>query len=85
MHKNVDIKNRIVNYYNIDTGKYEEEIINYLDKQMKVRFYYASFWHFKYVFIGLPEDQESNSTSTSITVSSYRKREIDDQWGTILQ
>ena len=81
MHKSVDIKNRIVNYYNIDTGSYEEEIINYLNKQMKVRFHHASFWHFNYVFLGKPEDQESNS----ITVSSYRKREVDDQWGTILQ
>ena len=33
MQKNIDIKNRIVHYHNINTGKYEDEIIGYLNKK----------------------------------------------------
>ena len=38
MKKDIDLKERIVHMYDVDTGIYENEIIKYLDKQMKVRF-----------------------------------------------
>jgi len=81
MQKQIDIKNRVVNYYSVDTGRCEEEIIGFLDKQMKVRFHDVYFWHFKYVFLGKPNEQVSNS----ITVSSYRIRNDDDRYGTQVQ
>ena len=81
MHKNIDIKNRIVHYYDIDTGKFEEEIINYLNKKMKITFHSAYFGHFKYILFGKPEEQISNS----ITVSSYKLRQSDDKYGTLVQ
>ena len=71
MQRNVDIKNRVVDYHDVNTGDYEEEIINYLNKRMKVRFHSAHFTNKNYVFTGKPEHHSSNS----ITVSGYRRRE----------
>ena len=70
MQKNIDMKNRIVDMYNVDTGMYEDEIVSYLDRQMRVRFHSAYFNNSKYVFIRKPSDQSSNA----ITVSSYRRK-----------
>ena len=74
MQKTVDIKNRVVDLYDVDTGEYEDEIVKYLDKNMKVRFHSASFNNSKYVFTGSPKDGASNS----ITVSGYRKKTAKD-------
>jgi hypothetical protein len=70
MKKDIDIKGRLVEYWNIDTGMYEDEIVKYLDKKMKVRFHSASFNNSKYTFISNPAEQVSNS----ITVSGYRHK-----------
>jgi hypothetical protein len=43
MRKNIDMKNRVVDMYDVDTGKNEAEIISYLDRKMKVRFHSATF------------------------------------------
>ena len=68
MHKDIDIKNRVVNMYNVDTGSNETEIIDYLDKQMKVRFHSVVFSPAcKYQFTGKTADQASRS----ITVNGY--------------
>ncbi|MFA5024105.1 MAG: hypothetical protein WC523_04075 [Patescibacteria group bacterium] len=70
MQKSIDIKNRIVDYYDADTGQVEDEVVAYLDKKMKVRFHSASFNNSKYVFMGNPKDKAPNS----ITISSYRDK-----------
>jgi hypothetical protein len=70
MRKDINIKERIVHMYDVDTGIFEDEIINYLDKQMKVRFHSAFFNNSKYIFISRPSEQVPNS----ITVSEYRKK-----------
>lgn len=71
MTKKIDIKNRIVDYWDVDTGQQENEIVSYLDRQMKVRLHSAYFNNKLYVFIRGPKDQSSNS----IMVSSYRKKQ----------
>jgi hypothetical protein len=71
MNKNVDLKNRVVDLYDVDTGRYENDIISYLDRKMKVRFHSAYFNNSRYVFIGKPSDGANNS----ITVSGYRKKQ----------
>lgn len=70
MQKTVDIKNRIVNLFDVDTGQYEDEIVGYLDRQMKVSFHSAVFNNRKYVFTGNPKDMHSGQ----ITVNGYRKK-----------
>jgi hypothetical protein len=70
MNKNIDLKNRVVDMYDVDTGQYESEIIGYLDRKMKVRFHSATFNNAKYVFTGNPHDKANNA----ITVSGYRKK-----------
>ena len=70
MQKKIDMKNRVVDYWDVDTGKEEREIVSYLDRQMKVRLHSAYFNNNHYVFIRSAQDQSSNS----ITVSSYRKK-----------
>jgi hypothetical protein len=70
MRKNIDMKNRVVDMYDINTGAHEDEIISYLDRKMKVRFHSATFNNSKYVFTGNPHDTAANS----ITVSGYRKK-----------
>ena len=70
MKKDVNIKKRIVEYWDIDTGIYEDEIVKYLDKKMKVKFYSASFNNSRYTFISNPSEQTPNS----ITVSGYRRK-----------
>lgn len=81
MHKKIDIKNRIVHYYDIDTGKFEEEIINYLNKKMKIKLHSPYLGHIKYILFGKPEEQTSNS----ITISSYKIRQADDKYGTLVK
>lgn len=76
MKKNIDLQNRIVNLYEIETNKYENEIISYLDRKMRVCFHDAVFNNQNYVFIGRPSDGIQNT----ITVSSYRKRNKMDKY-----
>jgi len=70
MHKNVDIKNRTVEYFSVDTGSYENEIFNLLKRNMKVIFYSATFNNRKYVFTGSPSGMIANS----ITVTGFRAK-----------
>ena len=74
MQKTIDIKNRVVDLYDVDTGEHEDEIVKYLDKNMKVRFHSAFFNNSKYVFTGSPKDKTSNA----ITVTGYRKKTVKD-------
>ena len=71
MHKDIDIKNRVVNFYDVDTGDHEDEIIGYLNKQMKIRFHSATFNNKSYTLTGRVSDQQSNS----ITISGYKAKE----------
>jgi hypothetical protein len=71
MNKKIDLKNRVVDIYNSNTQDDEQEIIGYLDRQMKVRFHSAHFNNNYYVFIGRPSDSARNS----ITISGYRKKQ----------
>jgi len=71
MQKKIDVKNRVVDMWDVDTGKYETEIVSYLDRKMKVRFHSAHFSNAHYVFIRGAGDQSQNS----ITVSSYRRKQ----------
>ena len=70
MKKVLDLKGRVVNYYSVDTGLVEDEIVSYLKRGMKVRFHGAKFNNSTYVFLGNASDKASNA----ITVSSYRKK-----------
>ena len=70
MQKKIDVKNRIVEMWDVDTGQYESEIVSYLDRQMRVCFHSVRFNNSRYVFIRTPNDQSYKS----ITVSSYRKK-----------
>jgi hypothetical protein len=70
MTKHIDIKNRVVDMFDVDTKDCEAEIIGYLDRKMKVRFHSATFNNPHYVFTGNPKDRDSNA----ITVSGYRKK-----------
>lgn len=70
MQKNIDLKNRVVDMYDVDTGACESEIVSYLDRKMKVRFHSATFNNTHYVFTGNPKDKAANA----ITVSGYRKK-----------
>lgn len=81
MKKDIDIKGRIVNMYDIDTGAYENEVIKYLDKQMKVRFHSVFFNNSRYTFFGTPAEQESYS----ITISSYKKRDAGDKSSVVIK
>lgn len=71
MRKNIDLKNRIVDMYDVDTGLHESEIISYLDRNMRVSFHSAYFNNNRYVFIGDPKESLPNA----ITVSGYRKKQ----------
>lgn len=73
---NVDLKNRVVDFFNVDTGQVEKDIVKYLDKQMKVRLHSAVFQNKKYVFTGNSKDYSTNS----ITISGYRKRTLEDKF-----
>jgi hypothetical protein len=74
MQKHIDLKNRVVDFYDIDTRDCEDEIVGYLDRKMKVRFHSAMFNNSQYVFIRGPGDQSQNS----ITVSSYRRKKAGE-------
>ena len=71
MQKHIDLKNRIVDMYDVNTGDCEAEIIGYLDRKMKVRFHSATFNNPNYVFTGNPNDKAANA----ITVSGYRRKQ----------
>ena len=71
MKKDIDIKERIVHMYNVDTGIHEDEIVKYLDKKMKVRFHSAAFNNSKYTFVSKSSEQAPNS----ITVTGYKKKD----------
>lgn len=75
MQKKIDIKNRVVDYFDVDTGDSEDEIVSYLDRKMKVKFHSARFNNKNYVFIRRKDDQSSNS----IMVSDYRKKKPDEK------
>ena len=71
MNRKINMKDRLVEYFDVDTASEENNIIAYLDRQMRVCFHSAVFNNKKYVFIRGPKDQSANS----ITVSSYRKKQ----------
>ena len=71
MKKDINIKERMVEYWDIDTSLHENEIVKYLDKKMKVRFHSVSFNNKKYTFIGNPAEQ----SSYSITISGYKPKD----------
>lgn len=74
MYKDISIKDRVVNMYDVDTGADQEEIVKFLDKQMKVRFHSVSFSSkCKYMFLGKQAEQAPNS----ITVSQYQTKNGD--------
>ena len=81
MKKDIDLKSRLVEMYDVNTGMYEDEIASYLDKNMRVRFYSASFCNNKYVFIGTPADNVGNS----ITVISYRRKNAGENVSVIVE
>ncbi len=70
MKKHIDMKNRVVEFTDCDTGSIEQEIVSYLDRKMFVCFYSATFSNSIYVFTGNPKDKIKNA----ITVSGYRKK-----------
>jgi hypothetical protein len=70
MNKKIDLKNRKVDIYDVDTGLYEEEIISFLKRQMKVVIHSARFSNKKYVFTGDPKDSIGNA----IVITGYRKK-----------
>lgn len=70
MTKHIDIKNRVVDMFDVDTKDCEAEIIGYLDRKMTVRFHSATFNNPNYVFTGNPKDKAANA----ITVSGYRTK-----------
>lgn len=73
MRKNIDLKNRVVDLYEVeDSSLYEQEIVGFLDRKMKVRIHGALFNNNKYVFTGSPGDGMSGGST--ITVSGYRKK-----------
>ena len=74
MQKHIDMKNRVVDMYDVDTKDCEAEIIGYLDRKMKVRFHSATFNNPHYVFTGNPVEAAPNS----ITVSGYRKKGLNE-------
>lgn len=70
MDKKIDLKNRVVEIFNVDTGLHEDEIISYLKRSMKVIFHQARFSNRKYVFTGNPNSHINNT----ITVTGFRKK-----------
>lgn len=70
MDKKINLKNRIVEIFNVDTGLHEEEIVSYLKRNMKVAFHGARFSNKKYVFTGNPNSHINNT----ITVTGFRKK-----------
>lgn len=81
MKKDIDIKDRIVNMHDVDTGAHESEVVKYLDKKMKVRFHSVYFNNSRYTFLGKPTEQ----TSGSITVSSYRRRASGENQSVVIE
>ena len=81
MKKNIDIRNRIVDMYDVDIAMDAKEIIKYLDKNMKIRFFSVRASYSKYVFTGRPED----AAGGSITINGYRLRTPDDQFGVVIE
>jgi len=78
MLKTIDIKNRIVELTDVNTGDndpqtgecYEDMIIGWIDKKMKVCFHSVILNNSKYVFTGNPKDRINNA----ITISGYRQK-----------
>lgn len=71
MKTKINIKDRIVDVYDCDTGECEDELISFLDRKMKIRFHSAYFNNQKVVFIhGI-----QNSGDHSITITGYRKKQ----------
>ena len=81
MKKNVDLKNRIVDVYNVDTGQYEDEIVSYINRKMKVRFHNVSFNNKKYVFLGNYNDHTSNT----LTIDRYRNKRHGENISVIIE
>ena len=83
MNKTIDIKERIVELSDLDTGDldpatgetYEDLIVKWLNKKMKVRFMDIILHNSKYVFQGNPKDKMPNS----IVVSSYRIKQPNEK------
>ena len=78
MLKTIDIKNRIVELTDVDTGdidpqtgkRYEDMIAEWIDKKLRVCFHSVTVNNSKYVFTGNPKDRINNT----ITVSGYRAK-----------
>ena len=79
MQKSIDIKNRIVDLTDVNTGdndpqtgkRYEDLIVEWLNKKMRVCFHSVILNNSTYVFTGNPKDRIHNA----ITVSGYRNKQ----------
>ncbi len=74
MNKKLDLKNRTIHYYDVDTQLIEDEAIGFLDRNMKIKFYSAHFNNRKWVFLGDPNDR----TPGALTVNGYRKKQAGE-------
>ena len=83
MNKSIDIKNRIVDLTDVNTGdhdpqtgkRYEDLIVEWLDKKMRVCFHSVTLNNQTYVFTGNPNDHIHNA----ITVSGYRTKQAGEK------
>lgn len=75
MDKQIDLKNRIVEVFDVDTGLYEEELVSYLKRNMKIVFHKARFSNRKYVFTGSPRNHINNT----LVITGYRKKKSEEE------
>ena len=82
MTRTIDLKNRVVEYHSVDqTSNIEDEVVEYLDKHLKVRFYDACFNNRKYVFTGTPTDRHPNA----LTINGYRTKVKGDTVSVVIE
>lgn len=70
LNKKINFKDRTVDIFQVRTDLYEDEIVGFLKRHMKVVFHEAIFSNKKYVFTGSPDDYVMNK----ITVTGFRKK-----------
>lgn len=70
MTKKIDMKNRVVDIYDCNTGECEDEIVSFLNRKMVVRLHSAYFSNQNYVFI-----HGTQSRGSGIVIKSYRKKQ----------
>jgi len=75
MTKNINIKDRIVDFYDVVMEDVEDEMASYIDRKMRVRIHSAVVGSNKYVFTGNPSDHSPNS----ITISGYRVKKSGEK------